>query len=202
MRALKTAFTFVAALAGLTSLTSCKEEPAENFGTVKIEIEPIPDPSVLAGTTEVTATVVYQKCLQDFYLLERPEYQQVGVEGDAVFSEFAERLCDPGLDKNIDCEVTDIQQSLVESTKVYTLRVTYKINDPSSLAYANVHVGPLPLEDFVGACEGGPVVELNQNGLIGRNADGVQIWSISALPSPNEALPGQGAPLRVQVSAD
>jgi hypothetical protein len=35
--------------------------------------------------------------------------------------------------------------------------------------------------------------------LIGKNANGEQIWRISTLPAQNSAEAGQGAPLRVEV---
>lgn len=204
MRATKFALSFAAGLLGVSMLSGCPEEEPENFGTIRIEISPLGgNLEILAGTTEVVATVNYESCLRDFYLQRNPTYQQDGVDGEPVFTDFETRLCTdypdiPG------CEITTIEQTLVEANDVYTLKVTYKItdNDPANLAYREFHVGPLPTEAFAGCGEGqSPLVELRQTGLLGRDSGGTQIWRISTLPAQNSAEAGQGAPLRVDVQA-
>lgn len=204
MRGLKFVLTFAAGLLGLTTLTGCPEEEPENFGTIRIEIEPLNgDLGILSGTTEITATVNYESCLQGFYLERNTTYTQDGVEGAKVFAEWQERLCTDYTDIPA-CEVTEIKQNLIDANSVYSLTITYKItdNDPAKLAYRELHVGPLPLEAFAGCGDGeSPLVELRQPGLIGKNAAGDQIWRISTLPAQNSAEAGQGAPLRIEVQA-
>jgi hypothetical protein len=202
MRGSKFVLTFAAGLLGLTTLGSCSEPEPENFGTIRIEIVPLNgDLSILAGTTEIVATVNYEACLQDFYLTTHTTYTQDGIDGAAVFTDWQSRLCTEFEDIPA-CEVTEIRQSLITTTDVYSLTITYKItdNDPAALAYRELHVGPLPVEAFA-ACGDGlrPLVELRQPGLLGRNANGEQIWRISTLPPQNSAVAGQGAALSVDV---
>jgi hypothetical protein len=93
----------------------------------------------------------------------------------------------------------NIEQSLLEDNAVYLLQVVYAIADPSTLAYSVLHVGPLPTSELAG-CQA--EVELQASGLLGRNAEGVQIWRIATLPANNTAETNQGAPLRVEVIAN
>lgn len=203
MHGMRTAFAFAAALVGLTTLAGCPTEEEENFGTIRIEMAPLAGmDEIFIGTTEIVATVHYETCLQDFYLNRNPTYQQTGPDGDAVFQEWAARLCSDFGDIP-DCEVTDIQQNLLDVTQTYSLSVTYKVNDFSTIAYREVHVGPIPTEAFASCGDGQrPRVELQQSGLIGRNAQGQNIWRISTLPGSNVAIANQGAPLRVELIAD
>jgi hypothetical protein len=204
MRGPKFLLTFAASLLGLTTLTGCPEPEPENFGTIQIEISPLSgNLDILAGTTEITATVNYENCLQEFYLERNTTYTQDGVEGSAVFADWQARLCADFEDIPA-CEVTEIKQNLIEANSVYSLSITYKItdNDPAKLAYRELHVGPIPVEAFAGCGDGeNPLVELRQQGLTGYNAAGEQIWRISTLPAQNSAQVGQGAPLRVEVQA-
>lgn len=186
----------------IATLTGCPDPEPDNFGTVRIEMAPVGgDLNIFSGTVEVVATVNYEGCLQDFYLLNQPGYQKDGPEGAEVFDEFIDKLC--GYDDTPDCEVLSIDQTLLENTDVYNLRVTFRINDPSTLAYSEVHVGPLPTEAFAGCGDGElPTVDLRASGLVGFDADGVQIWRISTLPASTEAVADQGAPLRVDIVAN
>lgn len=201
MRGKKFSMRFAAGLLGLFSLASCAEEEPENFGSVRIEVAPLGgNLDILAGTTEVVATVHYEGCLQDFYLTRNPTYTQDGTNGAPVFEEWKERLCVEDSDTP-PCEVELIEQNLVEVNQIYSLSVTYNItdNDPAQIAYREFQVGPIPLEDFA-ACDGdGALVELRQTGLIGKNAQGDQIWRISTLPGVNSARANQGAALQVEV---
>lgn len=203
MHGMKTAFAFATALLGLTTLTGCPADEPENFGTIRIEMAPLAGATeMFNGTTEVVATVHYETCLQEFYMNRNPTFQQDGPDGEAIFEEWKDRLCSD-FDDVPDCEVTKIEQTLIPDSEVYTLKVTYKINDFSTLAYREVHVGPLPVKAFAG-CEGknGPTVELQQTGLLGRDAQGKNIWRISTLPGSNVAIANQGAPLRVELIAN
>jgi hypothetical protein len=204
MRGLKFVLTFAAGLLGLTTLTGCPEDEPENFATIRIEISPLGgNLDVLAGTTEISATLNYENCLQEFYLLRNTTYTQDGIDGAAVFTDWESRLCSEFKDIP-SCEVTEIKQSLIEANSVYSLTVTYKItdNDPAKLAYRELHVGPIPIEAFAACGDGeSPLVELRQPGLTGKNAAGEQIWRISTLPAQNSAQAGQGAPLRVEVQS-
>jgi hypothetical protein len=201
MHGMKTAFAFTTALVGLTTLTSCKPEEPEDFGTIRIEMAPLGgNTDIFAGTVEVVATVHYETCLQDFYLSRMPTFQQDGPDGAPVFEEWADRLCSSEFGDIPDCEVTSIEQSLLEVNNVYTLKVTYKINDYTTLSYRELHVGPIPVEEFADCGdELRPRVELQQSGLLGRDSQGQQLWRISTLPASNVAVANQGAPLRVEL---
>lgn len=184
----------------MATLTGCKDPEPEDFGAVKIELKQANSmEDTFGGTTEIVVTMLYDECLRDFYLLHHPEYQQDGIEGAALFDEWIDRLCDPGLEKVIDCEVTDIDQTLIEDTNIYQLKVTYKINDLTSLSLGYIHVGPFPTEEFASECELRPTVELRSNGVIGRDAQGNQLWGIKTLPGSAKAVANQGAPLRIDV---
>lgn len=204
MRALEKFVLTFAAVIGLTTLTGCQPEEPENFGTVRIEISPLSgNLDILAGTTEITATVNYENCLQEFYLLRNTTFTQDGIDGAAVFADWETRLCTEFSDIPA-CEVVEMRQNLIEANSVYSLTITYRItdNDPAKLAYRELHVGPLPYDYFAGCGNGeSPLVELRQPGLIGKNANGDQIWRISTLPAQNSAEAGQGAPLRVEVQS-
>lgn len=193
---------FATALLGVTVLTGCPEEEADDHGTVRIEMAPLGgDLTMFNGTTEVVATVHYETCLQEFYLERRPTFQQDGPDGSPIFEDWANRLCSDFSDLP-DCEVTSIEQTLIPDNDVYTLKITFKINDSAALAYREVHVGPLPLEEFASCGDSlRPRVELQQSGLLGFNAAGEQIWRISTLPGSNVAVANQGAPLRVELIA-
>jgi len=203
MRGMKTAFTLAAGLLGVLSLGSCTEEEPEDFGSIRIEIAPLGGAvEMFNGTTEVVATVHYETCLQDFYLVNNPTFQIDGPDGAAVFEDWQERLCGSEFDKVPDCEVTDIQQNLLDVNQVYNLQITYKINDPSTLAYRELRVGPLPVEGYAVCGDNQrPRVELQQSGLLGYDSDGLQLWRISSLPGSNVAVANQGAPLRVETIA-
>lgn len=184
----------------MATLMGCQEPEPEDFGAVKIELSPLNgSQDVFSGTTEVVVTMLYGECLTDFYLRQHPEYQQDGINGADLFNEWIPRLCDPGLEKVIDCEVTEIDQTLIEDTNVYQLKVTYQIKDLTTLQLGYIHVGPFPTDEFATECEGRPTVELRSNGVIGRDAQGTQIWGIKTLPGSSVAVANQGAPLRIDV---
>jgi hypothetical protein len=200
MQRLSSALVFATALVGLATVTGCADPEPEDHGTIRIEMAPLGgNTDMFIGTTEVTATVHYEPCLQEFYLDRKPTYQQDGPDGAPVFEDWAERLCSDFSDIP-DCEVTEIEQSLLDVNDVYTLKVTFKINDASTLAYREVHVGPIPTEAFADCGDGQRAkVELQSSGLIGKDAQGVQLWRISTLPGSNVAIANQGAPLRVEL---
>ena len=203
MRGMKTAFTLVAGLLGVFSLGSCTEEEPENFGSIRIEVSPLNgDLAMYTGTVEVTATVQYEQCLQDFYLSNNPTYQIDGPDGAAIFEDWQERLCSSEFEKIPDCEVTNITQNLLDVNQVYNLAITYKVTDPSTIAYREFRLGPIPTEAFAACGDSqSPTVELLQSGLIGKDVNGTQLWRISSLPGSNVAVANQGAPLRIETIA-
>ena len=120
--------------------------PLPASGAISMRMVPLAGSvEMFNGTTEIVATVHYESCLQDFYLNRKPTFQDDGPDGAAVFEEWAGRLCTE-FDDLPDCEVTKIEQQLLPDNNFYTLAVTYKINDPSTIAYREVHVGPIPVE--------------------------------------------------------
>jgi hypothetical protein len=189
---------------GMTSETGETGDPvADGHGSIRIEIVPLGDDlTIFDNTAEIVATVNYEACLQDFYLFREPSYTKDQVDGAPVFADWINRLCsdDQG---GPDCDVTEINQNLIDATAVYTLAVTLQVNDPATIANREIHVGPIPLADLA-ACEAGqqPSVELRQSSLIGRNAMGEQIWRVASLPAANSAVADQAAALRVEVVPD
>jgi hypothetical protein len=100
--------------------------------------------------------------------------QQDGADGAPVFASWHDLLC--GFADTPACTVTAIQQTLIEANAVFTLTVSYAIEDPSTIVYREFHVGPLPLATLA-ACGDGqmPTVEVLQTALIGRDANGDQM---------------------------
>jgi hypothetical protein len=190
---------------GLT-LTGCPDPEPENYGTIRIELAPLGgDANIVAGTATAVVTVNYGQCLQDFYLSRNPAHQQDGVEGSAVFQDWAGRLCSD-FDRTPDCEVVSIEQLLLETDDIYTLKITYKINDPTSINYRELRIGPLPTEDFAG-CTGAsaedsrPFVTFQGMGaVLGRDAQESQLWRISSYQSPTRGVVGQGAPIKAEIN--
>lgn len=167
----------------------------DGHGTIRIEPSAFDDDvSVFDGTAEVVATVVYQSCLQDFYLVGNPTMQQTGPDGAAIFADAVDELC--SLAGSPACSVVAIEQTLLEANNVFTLRVTYAIDDPATLANSNLYVGPLPTSELAG-CQA--TVEVQQSGLLGRDSGGTQIWRIATLPGSNSAQVDQATPLLVGV---
>jgi hypothetical protein len=175
-------------------------ESVDGHGSIRIEVAALGGANeIFDGTTEVVATVHYEACLQEFYLDREPSFQQDGPDGEPVFADWATRLCSSFSDSP-SCEVTSIEQSLLDANQVYTLKVTFAIEDASTIADREFHVGPLPLEELAGCDENvRPRVELQQSGLIGKNSEGAQIWRISTLPGSNVAVADQDAALRVEI---
>ena len=112
-----------------------------------------------------------------------------------IFDAWVAKLCADFADSPV-CSVVEIGQNLLPDNAVYSLRVSYAIADAASLSDSELHVGPLPTSELAG-CDAS--VELQQNGLIGRDANGANIWRIATLPANNRATTDQGAPLRVEV---
>jgi hypothetical protein len=181
---------------GSEAATETGEDTMDGHGSVRIEIVPLGgDTSIFDGTTEVVATVHYESCLQDFYLSTNPEFAKDGPDGAPIFGAWVDKLCADFAGSPV-CSVVEIGQTLLPDNAVFSLRVSYAIADAASLSDSELHVGPLPTTELAG-CEAS--VELQQSGLIGRDADGVDIWRISTLPASNRATTDQGAPLRVEV---
>ncbi|MEZ4451448.1 MAG: hypothetical protein R3B09_18405 [Nannocystaceae bacterium] len=174
------------AMAGLmsvllvTAASGCKDPPDDpDHGFACVEVYPSisqDDPVALfAGTTEIRVTVNYLECLQDFYLNAHNEYAKDGVEGEAIFAEYAERtLCDPeDVPNHLECSVLDITQDLGNSLN---MTIRYAVSDPQAIQGRKILVGPLPLESLA-ECK--PDVKItNASSVSGYDAGGAQIWVI------------------------
>jgi hypothetical protein len=176
-------------------------EPDSQHGTVKFEIvaeDPANPP--FAGTVTISASVLYEDCLRDFYVSEHPELQQGGLAGAEVFAEWTDRLCDPALENVVACEVTDIEQLLIPDNGVYQLRVTFAITDPASIEDSWLYIGPLPSAELVAdVCDSPPQVEVRANSLHGRDAADAPLWDVKTLPATSSATTDQATPLRITV---
>ena len=109
---------FATALIGLDHDGGCTEDEPEDFGTVRIEMSPLAGKTdMFNGTTEIIATVHYETCLQDFYLNRQPNFQKAGPTARAVFEDWATRLCTDEFSDIPNCEVTKIEQVLVDDER-------------------------------------------------------------------------------------
>jgi hypothetical protein len=176
--------------------TETGDDETDGYGTVAIEVVPLDgDTSILAGTTEVVVTVNYLDCVQEFYIGD-DDLTQDGQDGMPVFEAFVDKLCSDyqGI---VSCTVEEIRQNLIEANSVYSLTITYQIQDSASIVGNVIRVGPLPTTALAGC----PAqIELRQPGVIGKNDVGDQLWRIVTLPASNTAETDQATALRVEVA--
>jgi len=174
--------TVSALITALSTALSCKpEEEPETHGFVCVEVRPGVSAqsdvaALFAGTKQVKITVNYLECLKDFYLNTHTEYALVGVEGEAVFEEWRERLCSEPINGRVDCEVADYRQDLSTSLN---LTVTYDVSDPNALEGRKFLVGPLPLEEFAN-CKPDVKVAGSNAAVSGYDANNALLWKIEA----------------------
>jgi hypothetical protein len=166
------------------------------YGTVAIEVVPVDgDSSIIAATTEVNININYRDCVRDFYLGD-DDLNQDGQYGMPVFDAFVDKLCSD-YDGIVNCTVKEMRQNLIVANDLYSLGITYQIQDSASLVGNEIRVGPLPTTALAGC----PAqIELRQSGAIGKNNVGEQIWKISTLPASNIAETDQATPLRIEVA--
>jgi hypothetical protein len=180
------------------ALGGCKAEEPPNHGTVKLELKrskPSEDP--FEGTDTMTVTLFYKECLQDFYLLDHPEWAQDGLNGGPVWEEWETRLCDQDAlgDEILDCEVQTLAQNLGQSGSLLNAKITYKVLDPK-LDLAVVHFGPMPTEELAGCA---PEAEVRATSVAGYDAGGNQIWEVESFDGFNIGVTGQSGEISVTI---
>jgi hypothetical protein len=189
--------TVPALITALSTALSCKpDEEPETHGFVCVEVRPGVSAqsdvaALFAGTKQVKITVNYLECLKDFYLNTHTEYAQVGVEGEAVFEEWRERLCSETVNARVECEVADYRQDLATSLN---LTVTYDILDSTALEGRKFLVGPLPLEEFAG-CKPDVKIAGSNAAVSGYDVNNALLWKIEAFNAITEgraSLRGSG----------
>lgn len=183
------------AMGGL-SLTSCKEEPQEEFGYTCIELavgEAV-DGDPFLGTQKIKATMFYEPCLIDYYEKKHPEQRADGPAdaGGAVFAEWKERLCTEEVERRVDCEIESFEQNLNSGgvMPLYNMTITYGILNPDQLQGKRLLWGPGPLDEFA-ECDAGqrPFVKLTGlTDVVGLDGAGNQLWSLQSFGATPRGL--------------
>ncbi len=188
---------------GLSVLVAgCEEESKEDtHGFVKIEFRRLDSEteSPYTGTTELSISLGYDSCYQNFYATQ-PNYAIDGVDGALAFGTeedggegWKDRLCDGSLSGEPECTVTGFNQVL--DTDPQHLTVEYAIM--GELENRTIKFGPLPLPNLT-MCEGGGpgIVRLQAAGVRG-GSQGNELWTMSSF-GPSEAAPGQGQAIAIR----
>jgi hypothetical protein len=180
-------------------LASCADSDSEDFDVVLVQLQKASAEDPFSGTASVVLQFEYGDCLTTFYRQEHTEYAQDGIEGEDVFNEWADRICDDGeffADKTmVGCEVESIDQTFSDATDMNFLRVEYNIFE-TSMDLKHLAFGPLPNEEFAGC---NPTVRLSVGGVQGFAENGVLLWSLQSFSNMGNAAAGQGAAVQVTV---
>lgn len=190
----------------LLGFSACTEEEPEDWGTIHLELQrenSAVDPFV--GTSSILVQAVYGECITEFYTVSNTQYQIDGVEGAAIFEEWAGRICDSGeFPQVIDCEVaepvlgTGFSQNFTQVP--FELQLEYTVLDSASLQGADIRVGPLPTERITDGCT--PTVSVNAtNAVFGRDSNGNSLWQVGTTQNASSVATNQGAPARINVQA-
>jgi hypothetical protein len=195
-----------ALLALLCTLTlgGCPEdEPLLTHGFVQLEFqrgESQPMNPYL-GTVQVLATMEYEECLTAFYAAN-PGLQQGGPDGEAIFGGrdldgegWKDRLCEPHVDTQAECEVIEIDQKL---DLVKQMTITYQIKEPSgNIEGLRLLFGPIPTDATADCAMGRPIVRVGANGAVkGKDGAGNDLWVTESF-TPPDAVTNQGGPIRI-----
>lgn len=188
----------------LLGFSACTEEEPEDWGTIHLELQrenATEDPFV--GTASIVVQAVYGECLTEFYTVSNTQYEIGGLEGAAVFEEWAERICDRGeFPQVIDCQVaepligTGFSQNFTQAP--FELQLELQVLDSTSLQGADIRVGPLPTDRITDGCT--PTVSVNANNAVfGRDSNGNALWEVGTTQNASSVATNQGAPARINV---
>jgi len=178
-------------------LSGCtEEEDPELHGFVCVQVAPSlmwqdMVPELFAGTTEIRLTVNYGECLQKFYKESNTNYALDGVEGEAVFAEWEERLCSEEIAGTFACQVSSFKQNLNGDNS--NLQITLTGIDPAGIEGRKIPIGPLPLDTLDKECD--PLqVMLAPSAVSGYNSDGTQVWAVETFGTniANSGLTARG----------
>ncbi|MCY0989154.1 hypothetical protein OV203_18600 [Nannocystis sp. ILAH1] len=172
-------------------VSACKEEAEEPFGFTCVELIQAEnqDENPFAGTAKIKVTLKYEPCLIDYYTKTNVDQAMNGKEGEAVFSEWAERLCTEGVaDPLVACEVESFAQTLQpsETNPIYQMTVTYRVTDPSKISGRTLLWGPGPVEAYADCATGQrPFVRLTlPSDVIGIDKDNKTLWNAQSWANP------------------
>jgi hypothetical protein len=165
-------------------LSACEKEEVEEFGFTCVELiqaeNQEEDPFV--GTAKIKVTLKYEPCLIDYYTKTNVDQAMNGKDGEAVFAEWAERLCTENVsDPLVACEVESFAQTLQpsETNPIYQMSITYRVTDPAKVNGRTLLWGPGPVDDFA-ECPSGqrPFVKLTlPSDVIGIDKSGATLWN-------------------------
>lgn len=172
-------------------LSACKEEAAEEFGFTCVELVQAQnqEENPFLGTAQIKVTLKYEQCLIDYYTKTNTDQAMNGKDGEAVFGEWADRLCSESVsDSLVACEVESFAQTLQpsENNPIFQMTVTYRVTDPSKVNSRTLLWGPGPVQayaDCTGALK--PFVKLTlPSDVIGIDKDGKTIWNAQSWSNP------------------
>lgn len=201
------------------SATSCPaDDPEPTHGYVCLDLSrgANAEDNVFDKTTTIRVRLHYARCLQDFYLVDHPEYRLDGALGEQVFLDAANTLCDPDAEDRsmaLDCSIENLEsfdQILrdTDANATYALVIDYKLNNPGSATEVvgrRLHFGPLPVEEaidpadedgetsLINCMEGdSPTVTIIANADVqGLDATGTPIWQLERFGNtPNKSRIG------------
>lgn len=172
-------------------VSACKEEAEEPFGFTCVELIQAEnqDENPFAGTAKIKVTLKYEPCLIDYYTKTNVDQAMNGKDGEAVFGEWAERLCSESVsDPLVACEVESFAQTLQasETNPIYQMTVTYRVTDPSKISGRTLLWGPGPVEAYADCPSGQrPFVKLTlPSDVIGIDKDNKTLWNAQSWANP------------------
>lgn len=186
-------------LLAVLAAAGCKPEEEEfRNGYVKLDFArgQSQDVSPFPTTTQITATLNYRDCLQEYYSTNLNERQD-GVDGAKVFGTkedggegWLDHLCEIDLPQGIDCEV----ESLTQQLEVGTPKLTIVYNIMGEIEGRQLAAGPFPDRDEA-ACMNGGLPEVGLGNVKGSNSDG-DVWTTETF-DPTKAVVDQGGAITI-----
>ena len=185
-------------------LTGCPEDiPPETHGYTCVQVRPSllwadKVDELFAGTTEIRTTVNYGECLKEFYTSTNANYAMDGVEGEAVFIEWQDKLCSEEIAGTFACEVSEIKQNFTNMNS--NLQASLVGIDPGGIEGFKIPIGPLPLDNL---SECTSQVSLGASAVAGYDSNGAQLWRVETfeIDTANPGLDGRGC-MTVNVTRD
>ncbi|PCC71183.1 hypothetical protein SAMN02745121_04853 [Nannocystis exedens] len=172
-------------------LSACPQEEEEKFGFTCVELNQADnqDEDPFVGTAKIKVTLKYEPCLIDYYTKTNVDQAMNGKDGEAVFAEWADRLCSESVgDPLVACEVESFAQTLQPSDNnpIFQMTVTYRVTDPTKISNRTLLWGPGPVEAYA-ECTGNlrPFVKLTlPSDVIGVDKDGKTLWNAQSWSNP------------------
>lgn len=156
----------------MTTTTPPGEEPVtEEHGHIKLRLVPTPgsEDDWFAGSNNFSVNLQYDACLEQFYK-EHPSWRERESNGEPIFDEWHETLCNLSVPDRIDCSIETIAQEFSATSQ---LLVRYTPTAVDALGNGVVVVGPLPTQAMAGCV---PIVRLEAGAVVGTEDIGEKIW--------------------------